>query len=206
MQMNNKHLVVGAIASTILAVTVYIAWPEESAPMQTTPDSAAKAAGLMDRMATNTPVPEPLLPKWQDPKVSVINGIKVPPVPDQKINNATIAGVDSDNNGIRDDLDRYIAENFANDPELMLGAQKITRAKEFALTHPSKKNVQAANDELTCSTPGDIRTDTGAARSSAALQKLSKLERETVNTGLRGQAFSSAFAGSVIHVECPLRK
>jgi hypothetical protein len=185
------------LALIIIAAGAYMVLLEESAPMQTTPDSATKAAGLMDRMVSKLPGNTPL-PQWLDPKVSVINGIKVPPMPDSKINNSTIAGVDSDNNGIRDDLDRYIAENFANDHELMLGAQKITRAKEFALTHPSKKNVEAANKSLACDTPGDASSDASIGRRFAALEKLSKLERQTINTGMRGRVYAEAFGGSIL--------
>lgn len=36
------------------------------------------------------------------------------PKPDSKKNNATIGGVDSDNDGIRDDVQRYINENYSD--------------------------------------------------------------------------------------------
>lgn len=39
----------------------------------------------------------------------MINGISVPPEPDPTINNATLAGVDSNQNGVRDDVERVIA-------------------------------------------------------------------------------------------------
>lgn len=40
---------------------------------------------------------------------TTINGISVPPEPDATLNNATLAGVDSNNNGVRDDVERVIA-------------------------------------------------------------------------------------------------
>lgn len=39
-----------------------------------------------------------------------INGILVPPLPDLTANNATLAGVDSNRNGVRDDVERDIAQ------------------------------------------------------------------------------------------------
>lgn len=42
----------------------------------------------------------------------VINGIAVPPEPDPVVNNATLLGVDSNNNGVRDDVERQIASNY----------------------------------------------------------------------------------------------
>lgn len=42
----------------------------------------------------------------------VINGISVPLEPDPTTNNATIMGVDSNGNGVRDDVERKIAKNY----------------------------------------------------------------------------------------------
>ena len=41
-----------------------------------------------------------------------ITEITLPPEPDKKINDATLAGVDSNNNGVRDDMERLIAQKF----------------------------------------------------------------------------------------------
>lgn len=42
--------------------------------------------------------------------VELINGIPVPPEPDPVANNATLAGIDVNGNGVRDDVERKIAE------------------------------------------------------------------------------------------------
>ncbi len=44
------------------------------------------------------------------PKMEVINGITVPPEPAPAVNNATVAGVDVNNNGVRDDVERRLAK------------------------------------------------------------------------------------------------
>ena len=41
-----------------------------------------------------------------------INGHVLPPEPDPKVNNATLLGIDSNGNGVRDDLERYICKRF----------------------------------------------------------------------------------------------
>jgi len=41
-----------------------------------------------------------------------INGYKLPPEPDPVINNATLLGIDSNNNGVRDDVERKIVETY----------------------------------------------------------------------------------------------
>jgi len=38
----------------------------------------------------------------------IINGYTLPPEPDPKVNNSTLLGVDSNNNGVRDDVERLI--------------------------------------------------------------------------------------------------
>lgn len=40
--------------------------------------------------------------------------------PDPKINNATLLGVDSDDNGIRDDVQLWITKNYSNNQDLLL--------------------------------------------------------------------------------------
>jgi hypothetical protein len=55
---------------------------------------------------------------------------KVPPVPDEDENNATLLGIDSNKNGIRDDVEIYIHKNFKGDDkyyERMLAFQYAWR-------------------------------------------------------------------------------
>jgi predicted nucleic acid-binding Zn-ribbon protein len=58
----------------------------------------------------------------------IINGIPVPPEPDPVVNNATLAGVDEDKNGVRDDVQRVIAEKSKSQNEYMetIEIQKTT--------------------------------------------------------------------------------
>lgn len=50
-------------------------------------------------------------------KYEVINGMTVPPEPDAERNNATLAGVDVNANGIRDDVERQIAAKVLSKAE-----------------------------------------------------------------------------------------
>ena len=45
-----------------------------------------------------------------------INGYRLPPEPDPAVNNATLLGVDSNNNGVRDDVERLIIIEEAKNP------------------------------------------------------------------------------------------
>ena len=48
-------------------------------------------------------------------EVIVINGHTLPPEPDPKINNATLLGVDSNDNGVRDDVEIWIYKKYQNE-------------------------------------------------------------------------------------------
>lgn len=54
---------------------------------------------------------------FQDFARFVIDKTLEVPMPDEKVNNSTLAGVDSDNNGIRDDIQRYIIESYISSPD-----------------------------------------------------------------------------------------
>ena len=47
-----------------------------------------------------------------DQEAVVINGHTLPPEPDPAINNATLLGVDSNDNGVRDDVERWIYTRY----------------------------------------------------------------------------------------------
>lgn len=71
-------------------------------------------------------------PSWKPrvPGNEVINGITVPPEPAPSINNATLAGVDSNKNGVRDDVERYVARKSSSSSEgkvILAGAAAYQR-------------------------------------------------------------------------------
>jgi tellurite resistance protein len=80
----------------------------------------------------------------------VINGIVVPPEPDAKANTATIAGVDSNNNGVRDDVERKAAEVSNNKVPFDINMQI---AKQYAIImkrNSTKDEVIAAFNKIRC--------------------------------------------------------
>ena len=68
-----------------------------------------------------------------------INGHRLPPEPDPKINNATLLGVDSNHNGIRDDVERWIIVHYANDPKYpktkTVIALQYAKASQYIISH-----------------------------------------------------------------------
>ena len=61
-----------------------------------------------------------------------INGVVVPPDPGPAAD-ATIAGVDADANGIRDDVDRFIAINYGNSAAHLATARVSAKALQAVL-------------------------------------------------------------------------
>ena len=60
----------------------------------------------------------------------VINGYTLPPEPDPTINNSTLLGIDSNNNGVRDDVERKVIETY-REPikiELMMAYSKVANS------------------------------------------------------------------------------
>ena len=57
------------------------------------------------------------------PRPIVINGHTLPPEPDPAINNATLLGIDSNNNGVRDDVEIKIMHKFKRPIEQALMIQ-----------------------------------------------------------------------------------
>lgn len=185
--MQKKHTVISVLTIVVLALGAYIFWPQNSLPAQNAPDASVQSAKIMDRLADKFPV---MANSSLDARV-VINGIKVPPVPDAKINNATIAGVDSDGNGVRDDIDRLIAEKFGNDPIRHHAVTQYEQSLQLVLLNPKNRNmIGSYKDKLEC-------------LSSPVLTETSKITRALVNTKERGYSYASALAGTGRGNLCP---
>ena len=73
----------------------------------------------------------------------IINGITVPPEPDVTLNNATLAGVDSNNNGVRDDVERKIATGFGGTADYPI-SMAYAREYQSVLLAPTPSTRTAA--------------------------------------------------------------
>ncbi len=124
--------------------------------------------------------------------VQKINNIVVPPEPDPVKNRATIPGVDSDANGVRDDIDRLNASQFGADPV------QYNAAKQYA---GSLQTVLVSNDAPSASQNLDlIRCETDAQ----LLDVLDQVTKSTLDISERQAIYDDLFAGAVISDEgCP---
>ncbi len=68
-----------------------------------------------------------------------INGYKLPPEPDETLNNSTLLGIDSNNNGVRDDVERWIYETYKDKHPIHVDiAMQAGRAYKLVLETPER--------------------------------------------------------------------
>lgn len=81
-----------------------------------------------------------------------INGNVVPPLPDPVKNSATLAGIDSNNNGVRDDVERALAGKTGNplDYSKTLAVARAYQAVVASATPASKAAALALEGAIVC--------------------------------------------------------
>lgn len=121
-----------------------------------------------------------------------INGFSVPPEPDAKLNKSTLAGVDVNANGVRDDVERAIATKVSNVAEFE-NALQIAVIYQRVLVSGLSSQADANAFMISVSCAG-IRTTERLRRS--AVQAL------ILNTSERTNAFranTTRFDGPIIN-------
>lgn len=66
---------------------------------------------------------------WED-----IGG-DLPPAPDPVANEATLVGIDTNKNGIRDDVERTIYQKYKNQPKVAIAMLQYAKALQMEFTH-----------------------------------------------------------------------
>ena len=59
-----------------------------------------------------------------------------------------LKGIDADNNGIRDDIDRLIAQKYSATPAMKKAAEQKARALQKSMEATTRKEALAAGDEI----------------------------------------------------------
>ena len=76
-----------------------------------------------------------------------INGHKLPPEPDETLNNSTLLGIDSNDNGVRDDVERWIYEEYKEKHPVHIDiAMQAGRAYKLVLETPGR--AKEIHDEV----------------------------------------------------------
>ena len=82
-------------------------------------------------------IPQERISVESEQPVLIINGHTLPPEPDPKENNATLLGVDSNNNGVRDDVERWIYQKYKDKRPIYIDiAMQEARAWQMIMRNP----------------------------------------------------------------------
>ena len=82
-----------------------------------------------------------------------VNGHRLPPEPDETLNNSTLLGIDSNGNGVRDDVERWIYEVYKDDT---YSKEKIAIAMQYGWAYqkiietPTKESMKYQDDAIDC--------------------------------------------------------
>lgn len=77
--------------------------------------------------------------KYKDHVMFIVDSSLQVPMPDSKKNDATVAGVDSDGDGIRDDIQRWINEEYASQPKVKMAVREIAMGRQLDLLSAGNK-------------------------------------------------------------------
>lgn len=124
-----------------------------------------------------------------------INGIAVPPAPDPVANNATLLGVDSNSNGVRDDVERQVATMYGANANQYAAALQVARSDQAYLAangDPVKSTAATSNAVIAGACIAD-KFNTEWLAGSKAIDYLSPL---TFNTPERMAAYRATSAAS----------
>ena len=83
----------------------------------------------------------------------VINGYILPPEPDPEINNETLLGIDSNENGVRDDVERYVIIRFSKEefPKTRTAlAMQYAWAMQKVIESPTQESAKYIDDASDC--------------------------------------------------------
>ena len=79
-----------------------------------------------------------------------VNGHRLPPEPDPTVNNSTLLGIDSNDNGVRDDVERWIYETYKDKHPIHIDiAMQAGRAYKQVLETPER--AKEIHDEVSAS-------------------------------------------------------
>jgi len=67
----------------------------------------------------------------------VINGYKLPPEPDETVNNSTLLGIDVNDNGVRDDVERYIIKTNKDEKIAIEIGFQLAKAYNIVIKDPA---------------------------------------------------------------------
>lgn len=129
------------------------------------------------------------------PMTSVINGITVPPEPNPSVNNATLLGVDSNSNGVRDDVERQVATKYGANAGEHDGALRVAKSDQGFLA-ANGDPIKSTAATLAAATSGFCMYSRLGYDGIAAQKAINYLSPLTFNTPERMAAYRATVSAS----------
>jgi len=138
----------------------------------------------------------------QKRKKEVIDGYTLPPEPDPKINNATLLGIDSNHNGVRDDVERWIYHTYNHPIERGLFMQRA-RVYQMVILNPNnaKETVKYSDNALSCEIYWIYKSVTKPFNKYKYFEDRKEIKKIQFNTIKRHMAFeryNAEFSGKIL--------
>src|SRR3990167_1471135 len=123
-----------------------------------------------------------------------VQGTNLPPVPDQAENDATVAGVDKNNNGVRDDVELAIFKKYPNSAKIRAAELQYAMTEQMYLTRVFNTETWKA-----------VAEEVGRAHLCVLDVDANRKEVEawTSNTQLRKETRTKAFEFITTHGDAP---
>lgn len=128
-----------------------------------------------------------------------VMGKNLPPAPDQKLNDSTIAGIDANRNGIRDDVELAIFKNYPDSARMRAAELQFAQALQLELTKVSNNEIMMAflkkNDSAYQCLGSTIMNKNLSAKDTLAIldQKDKEIKDLVLNIDSRKQQYSDIF-------------
>lgn len=146
-------------------------------------EAARTVSGTVRILSGTSTVAKPLPVSVAIVVPETIKGIVVPPEPPKSLNDLTLAGIDQNKNGVRDDVERLIAREFGSVSSEFSEATAFSKSELAAIVSRSPDAVAAYGRAVDCAILPFERTD--------------KMTYALLNTDARRNAYGLANAGAI---------
>jgi hypothetical protein len=129
-----------------------------------------------------------------------VDGYRLPPEPDPKINNATLLGIDSNHNGVRDDVERWIYKHYNHPIERGIMLQNSYRLqKQISDISKSHYYVKLTNKSLSCEyyLEDTFKWFKDKYEYSITSKEIKKIQFNTLQRHIAYQKYNASFNGEV---------
>jgi hypothetical protein len=114
-----------------------------------------------------------------------VMGKNLPPKPDQTLNDSTIAGIDANNNYIRDDVELEIFAKYPDNPKIREAMLQYAQALQLELTQVYNSETLVAILQKRSSAQSCIDNTGSKANFAIADDRIKEVEQSEINTDLR---------------------